>query len=263
MHRPQSWAHSSALSLVLLLSACAPVRVNIRGELKPRLTLGYSDHRYFAVVHRAAYPEARGASSGLRAYGGRIDGVVCGLDVWLEADYRGSRLQLAGFVSRDDGSSGNLRRALPAHLEVRDSDGARHISGGVGAEIDSFVGMTGTKAADKFTDSDWDIGENGSPFAPVDHRVDIRFDTGSLHGRVARREFDLRSDGKDALAGTVTENGMRYGFVLRGMSHLWSMPAADQAAVLPIMLSCDFGADPERVAVRDGTAELNVDLAQR
>jgi hypothetical protein len=29
------------------------------------------------------------------------------------------------------------------------------------------------------------------------------------------------------------------------------------------MLSCDFGGDPDRVAVRDGVAELNVDLAQR
>ena len=257
---------SSALRRLVLLAlvpSCAAPVANVRGELKPRVKLAYSDNRYYAVTHDAAWPESRGASSGLRVYAGRLSGFVCGTDVWLEADYRGNRMQLLGYVEPIDGSGGTPTRPLPAHLDVRDVDGERRITGGVGAEIDSFVGMTGHKASGVYTNSDWDIGENGSPLIPADHAIELAFSTSGLRGVVAGRKFALHADGNDNLVGTITTHGDTLPFLLRGVSGLWSMPVADQAVVLPIMLSCDYGLDgPDGVQTLAGTPVLSVDFTR-
>jgi hypothetical protein len=257
------WSRLCIVALLAVLPSCAPSFANVRGEWKPRVRLGYTDNRYFAVTHDRAWPESRGASSGLRVYGGRLSGFVCGTDVWFESDYRGNRLQLLGYVEPIDNSGATQTRPLPAHLEVRDAGGERRIIGGVGAEIDMFVGMTGEKAADKYTTSDWDLGENGSPLISADHSIEIAFNTSGLRGKVAGRRFELHADGSDNLSGTMFAHGDQFPFVLRGVGELWSMPVADQAAILPIMLSCNYGPDgPEGVQTLAGTPILNVNFAR-
>jgi hypothetical protein len=248
--------------LALTLTACVPTGVSVRGEHKPRLTLGYSDHRYYAVTHHAAYPEARGASSGLYSYAGRLEGFVCGTDVWFEADYRGSRVQLLGYVEPIDASGGSMRRPLPAQIEVRDSAGRRAMFGTIGLQIDTISSLKGVQVTDSKLADDWILGDTGSPLMPQANGIDIAFNTSGLSGTIASRHYDLRADGADNLVGTMTVEGEKHEFVLRGVSGLWSMPVADQAAILPIMLSCDFGSDaPEGVQTLAGRPILNVNFS--
>src|SRR5690242_21721601 len=108
--------------LVLGAAACAPRTVVVRGHEMSRITRGYTDHRVYALTHEAAYPEARGPSSGLHEYAGRMYGSVCGNEVWLEADYRGRFMQLGGFYQPNDGAMHTLNQV---QLEVRDYGGER------------------------------------------------------------------------------------------------------------------------------------------
>src|SRR5690242_21353090 len=87
------------IPLTGMLAACAPTTAVVHGQTVARPSLGYTDHRYFAVEHKGAYPDVRGPSSGLWSYGGRIDGQVCGANVDFESDYYGHRLDVNGFIS--------------------------------------------------------------------------------------------------------------------------------------------------------------------
>ena len=69
---------------ILFAVGCAPTTAVVNGQRVARPTLGYTDGYYYAVTHYRAYPESRGASSGLHAYGGRIAGFACGADFTYE-----------------------------------------------------------------------------------------------------------------------------------------------------------------------------------
>ncbi|MCU1278595.1 MAG: hypothetical protein JWM53_2141 [bacterium] len=222
------------VGLTVLVAACAPRNAVVRGRDLPRVTADYTDHRVYALTHHAAYPEARGPSSGLHEYAGRLAGRVCGNEVWLEADYRGRYMQLTGFYEPNDGARHTTNQV---QLEVRDYGGERHIRGSIGAGQVPTVGWAGVLSG--VGDSagriigDFSVHEG-------DHIIDLSYNSGRLYGSLNGRLFALQVDGDDALAGTVIVAGSARDFTLHGVSRLWAMPVADQAAILPMLLSCKY-----------------------
>jgi len=219
----------------LFVVACAPRNAIVGGRQVPRVTLDYSDHRVFALTHDAAYPVARGPSSGLHEYAGRMTGRVCGNDVWLEAEYRGRYMELAGFYEPNDGARHTINQM---QLEVRDYAGERHLRGAIGAGQLPVIGWAGRLAGSAGHGAGQTIGDYAADNG--DHVIDLSYNSGGLHGWLNGRRFALHSDGDDALVGTVTVGGNSRPFTLPHASILWAMPASDQAAVLPMLLSCNL-----------------------
>jgi hypothetical protein len=202
-----------ATMIALALSGCAaPTTAVIDGKTVPRPTLGYTDHDLFAIEHKRAWPTPRGASSGLHAYGGTLWGRVCGNDVNLEAEYRGRYLDVSGFIS-----PAIARRISavgfenPVHLEARDRHGAREVIG--------FLARN----------------RLGHPMGPP--VIDFAYNHERLDGQIGWRHFHLRREG-DQFVGTYTEVGEIRPFVLDGVDELWLMPAPDQVALMPFMMTC-------------------------
>jgi len=79
----------------------------------------------------------------------------------------------------------------------------------------------------------------GAPYYARSHTIDFAFSSSGLHGRIGSREFDLHSDGNDNLVGNVIMRARALPFVVRGVNELWSMPPSDQAALLPMLLTCE------------------------
>lgn len=208
---------SVPLFALLLAIGCAPTTAVVNGKRVARPTLGYTDGYYYAVTHYQAYPEQRGASSGLHSYGGRIAGFACGADFTYESEYHGRELRISGFVQPTFHNAGHEYIQLPAHIEVRDRQGRRHMTGSVG---DDF----------------------GTNFVAHDRSakvIDFSLGADGLHGQIASRWFDLALADPDTLAGTMMiSTGEKLPFELRGLASVWAMPAADQAAIIPFMLSC-------------------------
>ncbi|HEX2571660.1 MAG TPA: hypothetical protein VH877_19020 [Polyangia bacterium] len=222
---------SCALFLVSL-AGCVKPYVVIDGKAVPRAQLGYTDHNYFAINHKSAYPEHRGPSSGLRAYGGSIGGRICGVDVVYDTYHQGRHLNVVGFVGRASPIDTISTTNLIAYLQVRDrwslDGGMRDFTGAVGR---TQVGLDPTSTV-----------------------VDFTLSPGLLRGRIGRRYFNLRANG-DSYVGQVSLFSGVYAFELKGRSRLWSMPAADQAAVLPLMMTCVDISNPNA-----GKPILTVDL---
>jgi hypothetical protein len=226
---------SLAFALVSLV-ACAPPPYVVNGKVVPRVNLGYTDKNYFAVQHKNAPPEQRGPSSGLRTYGGALAGRICGVDVVYEAYHRGRYLDVLGFVApADQIDSSDKPKELIAYIRVRDrwslDGGMRDFTGAVGRS---------TEGSDSIT--------NRSPV------VDFTVSQTILRGRIGIRLYNLRAKG-DTYEGLVVLSGKAYPFQLKGRGRLWSMSPADQAAILPLMMSCTH---TERSDIT--TPILNVDL---
>jgi hypothetical protein len=109
----RSFVMSALLSLLAV--GCAPTTAVVDGRTVPRLELEFGGQPY-AVRLTAGHPRPGGASSGLRDYGGRISGNVCGLDIAYEVQHEGDRLRLSGFV--DD-------QTLASSIVVSDGGGVR------------------------------------------------------------------------------------------------------------------------------------------
>jgi hypothetical protein len=214
----------------LTLAGCATPRTAIiDGKTVPRPTLGYTDHDLYAIEHRAAWPTPRGASSGLHGFGGHLWGRVCGNDVQLDAEYRGRYLDVSGFVSPAIAKSANiLPNDKPVHFEARDRHGRREV-----------IGLVGEPAL-------------RHPLGPP--VVDFKYSPDKLEGQIGWRHFKLRREG-DQYVGTVNEVGEISPFVVDGVDELWLMPAPDQVALLPFMMTCAYehafmrGAAPPDAAV--------------
>jgi hypothetical protein len=205
------------LAFSVVLGACAPTTAVINGQHVPRIQLAYTDGYYYAVTHYAAYPEARGPSSGLHSYGGRLAGFACGAAFNYESDFRGRSLLLGGFAQASDPSTAPVRIQIPAHLEVRDVDGHRHITGSIGDDMSTIL-----------------IAHDRSSRV-----IDFTLGADGLHGQVGSRYFDVARTDAETMVGTVQiSTGEVLPFEMRGISSMWSMPAADQAAILPFMLTC-------------------------
>jgi hypothetical protein len=254
----------SLCALFAVASGCAaPTTAVVNGQRVPRPTLAYTDHYYYAVTHYHAYPEARGASSGLQTYAGRVAGFACGADFHYEADYRGRSIQLLGYVQPITQVGGLNRIYQPAHIEVRDVGGQRHIRGSVGEDMGALTVSPQPLMPGRMMNAAGNWGR--TPYTLAHDRpskvIDFALDSSGLHGQIGSRLFALTAVGNDTLAGTVkVSTGEVLPFELRGLSSVWSMPAADQAAILPFMLTCSQVEEGRHIegANVDSTAPLLV-----
>lgn len=203
--------------LSLFAAACAPTTAVVNGQTVARPTLAYTDGTYYAVTHYRAYPEHRGASSGLHSYGGRLAGFACGAEFWYESDFVGKAIRLSGYAQAVRSPIGHVIVPVPAHIEVRDVDAHRHVYGSIGADMGNLI--TAVNRPSRVID--FTLGPDG------------------LHGQIGSRWFELGPVDVDTMAGTMKiSTGDVLPFELRGVSAMWSMPAADQAAILPFMMTC-------------------------
>jgi hypothetical protein len=224
---------SLAVAVIALTGCAAPTTAVVAGRTVPRMDLGYTDHRYFAVNHEGAYPDVSQPPTRWHEYDGRIVGRVCALDINFESEYWGGRHDVTGFVTttRPGGSSGDLA----VRFDVRERPDGRDISGTFGA-LKIF---------------------------PID--IKLRHD--SIRADVGWRRFtlDQLDPEADELRGKVHLLTFFFGelelpFVIRGVHNLWNMPAADQAVVLPFMMSCLQGMPG---AKRDLEPVLGIDFSGR
>lgn len=253
-HAPLSLLSHAALGLLLTLaSACtASQQVVVDGRPVSRVRLGYTDGKYFAITHSDAYPVPRGPSSGLRANDGSVFGRVCGADVYLNSDYYRGKLEMNGFVRAH-----STERKIPdltAWMRVRDiaKDGRaeREFSGAFGLSNGSegvnprnvAAILRGAFQNPIGASTQWQVAAILSTAAgtvaarsPV---VDLRISPERLHGRVSYRHFELTATEDDSYVGEMQIADDKYRFIVFGKSALWSMPPADQATLLPLMLSC-------------------------
>ncbi|HEY2747268.1 MAG TPA: hypothetical protein VGL86_21750 [Polyangia bacterium] len=222
------------LAPLLFAAACASSTVNVRGKELSRYTLSYTDHFLYGITHHDAYPDTRGASAPLRAYAGRITGYACGAEIWAESSYHGGYLGVLGYVEPISRSVGLQSRTSPMHLEIHDRYGERHITGSIGDEIGEMF-----HSINFLHGAPGDAGEVGAPYYAREHTIDFSFSTSRLHGTVGSRSYDLYADGADNLVGFVVKGAKPLPFKLSGVSNLWSMPPSDQAALLPMLLTCE------------------------
>ena len=193
-------ARAVALAVVVA-GACAtvPKTAIVDGKPVPRLTLDFTGQPY-QIRHDGAHPRPGEPSGGLRDSGGRIHGNVCGMFVDFDVAHKGDHVQLVGSIDN----------RMDAAIDVADERGFRHFTGHLGGLAVDFIagkgGMQGHVGIRVFA---VDV-VNG------DYRGDMRipgmFDPGG---------------GKQTI-----------GVTLHGREALWAMPAADQAAVLPALLTC-------------------------
>jgi hypothetical protein len=232
---------------IVLCVMCAPSGCALttrHGVSSPaRLELGYAgrDHLW-AVRMRDAYPEQRGPSSGLHTLAAQLSGNVCGTDIAYDAKYEGRFMSVTGFATNIHSKGDQMSLVVvnsttgqrtwvsgqgdsrPVSLEVRDtaSNGAgeRLIRGTIG-ETDGGVDPLSVQLLRN----------------PVMHTVDLHLTADSVTGVVGIRRVDLRRTNDDLL-GFVEIYGHKVPFVVRGADELWGMPAAAQAAILPLALTC-------------------------
>jgi hypothetical protein len=186
-------------TFVLLGGCAAPKTAIVDGREVPRQTLEFSGQPY-TVKHEGAHPRPGGPSGGLKDAGGSIRGRVCGMLVDFDVMHKGDHVQLVGSIDNH----------MPAAIDVSEQQGARHFTGNLGT-----------------------LG------------VDFLLVPGEMQGHVGIRVFAVESQG-DAYNGfmrvpgllDVNNNKQRVGLVINGRDALLAMPAADQAAVLPALLTC-------------------------
>jgi hypothetical protein len=123
---------------LLLLSGCAPTSAVVDGKSVPRLDMDFIGQP-FVVRVSAAHPKPGSPSGGLRDFGGRISGNICGLDVTYDVQHEGTRTRLTGFVDE---------KQTDSRLEVRDVDGvSRQITGSLDSESGTAVNLDVRKNA--------------------------------------------------------------------------------------------------------------------
>jgi hypothetical protein len=117
---------------LLLLCGCAPTSAVVDGRTVPRLDMDFVGQP-FVVRVSAAHPKPGSPSGGLRDFGGRISGNICGLDVTYDVQHEGTRTRLTGFVDE---------KQTDSRLEVRDVDGvSRQITGSLDSESGTAVNL--------------------------------------------------------------------------------------------------------------------------
>jgi hypothetical protein len=190
-----------SLSFSLSLASCVttPKTAIVDGREVPRPTLEFSGQPY-TVKHEGAHPQPGGPSSGLQNPGGAIRGRVCGMLIDYDVVHKGDHVQLVGSIDNH----------IPAAIDVSEQNGARRFTGNLGG-----LGV-------EFT------------MVPTE-----------IQGHVGIRVFalDAAGDGYDGfmrIPGVIvtSDDKQRVGVRITGREALWAMPAADQAAVLPALMTC-------------------------
>jgi hypothetical protein len=205
-----------------------------------RATLGYTDRKFFAVMHYDAV-SARTPTPGGHAYAGRIAGRACGVDINYNAEYKGGSLMLDGFVKSLDRATAavplnvysGFQPDKPSRIVVRDSK----TSAGLVRTIEGSIGGADAPEFSGFEDGRNAIIAAAATAGPRHHEIELRLAYDTISGKAGFREFDLHAQG-DFYEGTMTFSGHKLPFRVRGRGALWSMPAADQAAILPFVITC-------------------------
>ncbi|HEX8951822.1 MAG TPA: hypothetical protein VF997_11670 [Polyangia bacterium] len=144
----------SLLVPLLFLSGCAPNMAYVDGKTVPRLDMDFVGQP-FVVRVSAAHPKPGSPSGGLRDFGGRISGNVCGLDITYDVQHEGDKTRLTGFVDEKQSDS---------RIEVRDVQGvSRQITGTLDSESGTAINL--------------DLRKN------------------AIRGNIGLRQFDLGRDG--------------------------------------------------------------------
>ncbi len=119
---------------------------------------------------------------------------------------------------------GSIDNHIPTEVQVRDVNGERVFSGSIGGQ-----------------------------------GIDLKLAGDHLIGTVGRRVFALES-AEDRLQGFMRATNFLRGampILIKGKDTLWSLPAADQAAVLPNLLTCVVATSQNRHLLRnEETLEL-------
>ena len=183
---------------LVLAAGCAPATAYVDGKQVPRLDMDFVGQP-FVIRVSGAHPKPGSPSGGLRGFGGRISGNICGLDVTYDVQHEGDKTRLTGFVDEKQSDS---------RLEVRDVEGvSRQITGTLDSESGTAVNL--------------DLRKN------------------AIHGNVGLRQFDLGRDREnDRYIGSVKVATITTAVTVNGADDLWTLPPAAQAVVLPALLSC-------------------------
>jgi hypothetical protein len=192
------------LALAALFAAgCAtvPKTAIVDGKEVPRLTLAFTGQPY-EIKHEGAHPTPGSPSGGLQSPGGWIHGRICGMFVDFDVKHRGDHVQLVGSVDN----------RLGAAIDVSEANGQRHFTGNLGPLGVDFV-------ADK----------NG-----MQGHVGIRVFAVELVPPAGAYQGFMR------IPGLLDVNGgkQRLSVTLHGAPSVWQMPAADQAVILPAIMTC-------------------------
>jgi hypothetical protein len=144
--------------LILVFAGCAPTNAVVDGKTVPRLDMDFVGQP-FVVRVSAAHPRPGSPSGGLKDFGGRISGNICGLDVTYDVQHEGDHTHLTGFIDENQ---------MESRLDVRDVQGvSRQISGtldskGGGVNLDvrknRIRGNVGLRQFDLGRDGDRYIG---------------------------------------------------------------------------------------------------------
>jgi hypothetical protein len=174
--------------------------VMVNGQAMPLVNLTFTGQPY-TVNHKKAHPMPGGPSSGVVGPGGLIIGRVCGIDINYDVKHQGEKVFLNGVVSGFD-------TQFNANVTIRDTDGARVITGDLGARAGFGA-------------------------------IDLRLTDTQITGRVGRRVFDVKVDG-DRLTGRLKFASDREAPVeINGFAAMRELPPADLAAILPPLLTCN------------------------
>src|SRR5204863_3880444 len=104
---------SWSLLLLLCVAGCAPTQAVVDGRTVARLDMDFVGQP-FVVRVSAAHPRPGSPSGGLRDFGGRISGNICGLDLTYDIQHAGDHTHLTGFVDENQ---------MESRLDVKDVQG--------------------------------------------------------------------------------------------------------------------------------------------
>ena len=179
--------------------ATAPKTAIVDGKEVPRLTLSFTGQPY-EIKHEGAHPQPGAPSGGLTRAGGSIHGRICGMFVDFDVTHKGDHVQLVGSIDNH----------MPAAIDVREENGMRHFTGNLGGLGVDFI--AGPRLMQ---------GHVGIRVFALDAGPDV------YHGYM-RMPGTLDVDGRK----------QRSASSCAGRSALWPMPPADQAAILPAIMTC-------------------------
>jgi hypothetical protein len=110
----------SFFALFCCALGCSPTTAVVDGKQVPRLDMDFVGQP-FVVRVSAAHPKPGSPSGGLKDFGGRVSGNICGLDVTYDVEHAGDHTHLTGFIDENQ---------LQSRLDVKDVQNvSREISG--------------------------------------------------------------------------------------------------------------------------------------